>query len=188
MTHDMNNQNEADGMLPDALRWELRALRRDAAPGRDLWPSISERLASTPQIAAAPARRKWSGFAPLATAASLALALGFAWQLRPIDAPVPGKPAANDPHVELIAREADAMTLEYQAALRELNAGRPPQARPAAVAPEIKLLDRSAAQIRTALTRDPDARFLLNQLQRTYTRRLELTERLAGAPDTRITS
>lgn len=190
MTHDMNNQNEVDGTLPDALRWELRAMRRDAAPERDLWPSIAQRLAATPQIAPAPvvARRRWIGIAPLATAASLALALGIAWQLRPIDAPMPGRPAANDPHVQLITREADAMTLEYQAALRELNAGRPPQARPAPVAPEIKLLDRSAAQIRTALTRDPDARFLLNQLQRTYTRRLELTERLAAAPDPRITS
>jgi hypothetical protein len=189
MTHDMNKQNEVDGTLPDALRWELRALRRDAAPDRDLWPSIAQRLAATPQIAPAPvvARRKWR-IAPLATAASLALALGIAWQLRPIETPVPGRPAANDPHGQLITREADAMTLEYQAALRELNAGRPPQARPAAVAPEIKLLDRSAAQIRTALTRDPEARFLLNQLQRTYTRRLELTERLAAAPDPRIAS
>ena len=187
MTHDTNNRNEVDGTLPDALRWELRAMRRDAAPERDLWPSFAQRLAVTPQIAPAPvvARRRWIGIAPLATAASLALALGIAWQLRPIETPVP---AANDPHAQLIAREADAMTLEYQAALREVNAGAPPHARPAAVAPEIKLLDRSAAQIRTALTRDPGARFLLNQLQRTYTRRLELTERLAAAPDPRITS
>jgi hypothetical protein len=77
------------------------------------------------------------------------------------------------------------MTLEYQAALRELNAGRP-SARPAVVAPEIKLLDQSAAQIRTALTRDPNARFLLDRLQHTYIRRLELTQRLAASPDTRV--
>jgi hypothetical protein len=188
MTHENNNKFEADGALPDALRWELRALRQDVAPERDLWPSIAQRLATTPQVAPAPvvARRTWRGIAPLATAASLALALGIAWQLRPIEAPVTS-PAANDPHAQLITREAFAMTLEYQAALREVNADRP-ATRPAAISSEIKLLDQSAAQIRTALTRDPSARFLLDRLQHTYTRRLELTQRLAAAPDTRIPS
>ncbi|UHQ19229.1 hypothetical protein LVB87_13720 [Lysobacter sp. KIS68-7] len=179
-------KNEEDnGLLPDALRWELRALRQDAEPARDLWPSIAGRLASTPQVKPAPvvARRPtWRRFAPLATAASLALALalGLAWQLRPVQAPA-GLPAANDPHTQLIAKEADAMTLEYQAALKILGAGRPAQVQPASK--ELQVLDQSAAQIRTALTRDPNARFLLNQLQRTYTRRLELTQRLAAHDD-----
>jgi hypothetical protein len=62
--------------------------------------------------------------------------------------------------------------------LKELDAG--PQVRPAQTAPALKVLDRSAAQIRTALTRDPDARFLLERLQRTYDRRLELTQRLSA--------
>ena len=179
MTHDMN-KDEDNGLLPDALRWELRALRQDAEPARDLWPSIAARLASTPQVKPAPvvARRPaWRRFAPLATAASLALALGLAWQLRPVQAPA-GLPAANDPHTQLIAKEADAMTLEYQAALKILGAGRPDQAQP--TTKELEVLDQSAAQIRTALTRDPNARFLLNRLQRTYTRRLELTQRMAS--------
>lgn len=98
MTHDMN-KDEDNGLLPDALRWELRALRRDAEPDRDLWPSIAARLAGTPQVKPAPvvARRpSWRRFAPLATAASLALALGLAWQLRPVQAPAgPAAPFAK---------------------------------------------------------------------------------------------
>jgi hypothetical protein len=176
MTHDIHNDNNS---LPDALRWELRALRRDAEPATDLWPSIAQRIAATPQAAKAPRveRPAWRRFVPLATAASLALALGIAWQLRPIEVPTTAPAAANDPHAQLIAKEAEVMTLEYQAALKELVAGRPPQTLPSA--PALKVLDRSAAQIRTALARDPDARFLLDRLQRTYTRRLEITQRLA---------
>ncbi|NUO76187.1 MAG: hypothetical protein HOQ32_09255, partial [Lysobacter sp.] len=39
-----------DGELPDALRWQLRALRRDQPPANDLWPGIAARL--QPQTAA----------------------------------------------------------------------------------------------------------------------------------------
>jgi hypothetical protein len=88
--------------------------------------------------------------------------------------------SANDPHVQLIAKEAEAMTLEYQAALKVIDSGVQATNRPTTGAtPELQVLDRSAAQIRTALSRDPDARFLLDRLQRTYTRRLELTQRMA---------
>ena len=176
MTHDDNNEISP---LPDALRWELRALRRDVAPATDLWPSIAHRIAATKQATPAPAfaRPAWRRLAPIATAATLALAIGIAWQVRPVQAPG-GAPASNDPHARLMVREAEAMTLEYQAALKELDAG--PQVRPAQTAPALKVLDRSAAQIRTALTRDPDARFLLDRLQRTYNRRLELTQRLSA--------
>jgi hypothetical protein len=41
----------------------------------------------------------------------------------------------------------------------------------------LRELDHSARQIRTALERDPDARFLLDRLRKTYTLRLELTQR-----------
>ena len=47
MTHDIDNN---EGHLPDALRWELRALRKDVAPQVDLWPSIAHRIAATPQV------------------------------------------------------------------------------------------------------------------------------------------
>jgi len=170
MTHDTDKQES----LPDALRWELRALRKDVVPAADLWPAIAARIASTPQVAPAPVRKSWRPLAPLAAAASFALAIGIAWQVRPVGPEV--APAATAAHGRIIVREAEAMTLEYQAALKEIDAYTPP---PAKGAPELKVLDRSAAQIRTALARDPDARFLLDRLQRTYTRRLELTQRLA---------
>jgi hypothetical protein len=179
MTHDPRH----DEQLPDALRFGLRALRQDVAPANDLWPSIAQRIAATPQVAPAPVRRSWRPLAPLAMAASLALAVGIAWQVRPPEspvaqsAPIQGRLAQTRPvQTRLIAREAEAMTLEYQAALKVIDAVAPTAGK---TAPELQVLDQSAAQIRTALARDPNARFLLNRLQSTYTRRLELTQRMA---------
>ena len=73
--------------------------------------------------------------------------------------------------------EARAMTREYDAALREVEASAPEAT--ATQQPALHELDRSAAQIRTALARDPDARFLLERLRRTYSLRLALTQRAA---------
>lgn len=169
----MNTDPRNDESLDDALRFQLRALRQDVAPANDLWPSIASRIAATPQVAPAPMRRSWRPLAPLAAAASLALAVGIAWQVRPPTSPIA---QAVPVQTRIIAREAEAMTLEYQAALKELDALAPPAAK---AAPELQVLDQSAAQIRTALARDPNARFLLDRLQSTYTRRLELTQRIA---------
>lgn len=162
--------NSGHDDLPDALRWSLRGLRRDAPPQHDLWPAIAQRLATMPQVAAAPPAPAWRRYAPLAMAATLALAIGLAWQLRPADGT-----AGSDPGARLISAEADAMTREYQAALREFERT-PPAAGDTAILHD---LDRSAAQIRTAMGRDPDARYLLDRLQHTYARRLALTQRLA---------
>ena len=152
------------------LRLALRGLRRDVPPARDLWPDLAARLAQTPQRpAATTAPRRW---APVfALAASLVLAIGVAWHLRPT-------PVAADDSARLIQREAQAMTREYHAALYELERTAPPPAA-SPVTPALHELDRSAAQIRTALDRDPDARFLLDRLRSTYARRLALTQRAA---------
>lgn len=157
-----------------ALRLQLRAQRRDAVPARDLWPGIAQRIAQSPAGSAKralPPRQRASRFAPWAMAASLLL-VGLAWQQRPVPGPFPDKTA------RLIHREAEAMTLEYNAALRELQAS---TSMPHAPARDdaLRELDRSAAQIRTALARDPDARFLLDRLRSTYSRRLALTQRAA---------
>lgn len=166
------NTNQ-DDRIPDELRWALRGLRRDDPPANDLWPGIAARLqaAATPTALTVAHNRRRNRFVPaVALAASVALAVGLSWQQRAAVDPVP------EPGVALISAEADAMTLEYQAALRELQGAAPPRA---AATPALQELDRSAAQIRTALTRDPEARFLLDRLQHTYARRLELTQRLA---------
>ena len=178
------NSNEHDAMHNDTdLLMQLRGLRREQQPGSDLWPGIAARILrqardqgpQAPQEAAgnvvplAARKPKALRLAPYALAASLVLAVGVAWQLRPDFA----TPAADAP-TGLIERQARAMTREYEGALRELQAAGTPAA-PAGAA--LNALDRSAAQIRTALARDPDARFLLDQLRRTYEKRLQLTQR-----------
>ncbi|MDQ3056894.1 MAG: hypothetical protein M3Q96_04005 [Pseudomonadota bacterium] len=164
--HDSSN----DDTLPDALRWSLRGLRRDVAPEHDLWSGIALRIAQAPassQPVADRRHRRWNGAAPLAIAASLVFAVGVAWQLRPVSPQAGASQAAN------LAHEAAAMTREYDAALSEVAT--PDRAD----FPALRELDRSAAAIRTALTRDPDARFLLDRLRHTYERRLALTQRIA---------
>ena len=148
-------------LADDALRWQLRALRQDTPPPRDLWPDIAARLAAAPQQQA-PAR---SGrrVAPFALAASVLLAVTMTWQLQ--------RAPEGD---ALIQREAAAMTRDYTGVLAQMDA----RARPSPdYAPALHALDQSAAEIRHAIATDPDARFLLDQLRRTYARRLALTQR-----------
>lgn len=168
----------------DALAFRLRGLRRDLAPQRDLWPGIAAQLAQRTQsavatpasshathaAAASPRRaRRHSRSAPWALAASLVLAVGVAWQQRPqLDAPAPS--------TQLLPRAAQAMTAEYDAALRELEASAPAATQ---ADPTLRELDRGAAQIRTALSRSPESRFLIERLRSTYEKRLQLTERAA---------
>ena len=163
MTHDLHDDSG------DArLRLALRGLRRDVQPERDLWPELAARLAQTPQQSSvATHRRPW--MPAFALAASLLLAVGVAWQLRPVDAP--------DESARLIQHEAQAMTREYRAALFELQRSAPPPSPTSPVTPALHELDRSAEQIQTALARDPDARFLLERLRKTYAQRLALTQR-----------
>lgn len=167
--------------LPDALRLRLRGLRREVPPTRDLWPGLSARLAAHPQPVAAAAtpplrttphrrRRGLRHVAWIATAASVAFAIGIGWQLRPAAVPSP-----TDASRPMLVQQADAMTREYDAALREFETAAPG----ARHAGALRQLDRSAAEVRAALARDPDAAFLLEQLQRVYAQRLSLTRRLA---------
>lgn len=146
----------------DALRWQLRALRQDAPPSRDLWPDIAAALAAAPQkpVAAPASRRR---VAPFALAASVLLAVTMTWQLQ--------RTPEGD---ALIQREAAAMTRDYSGALAQMDA----QAKASPdYAPALHALDQSAAEIRHAIATDPQARFLLEQLRRTYARRLALTQR-----------
>lgn len=161
----MNETNIND----DALRWQLRTLRKDVPPQRDLWPDIAARIAAMPQEAPMrTTRRSKRWFAPAAMAASLLLAVGVVWH----GGMLPGSTSATDP---LLRQEASALTREYQGALQAM-----PQTRSSsAYAPALRDLDSSAAKILVALEHDPNARFLLEQLRRTYARRLELTQRAA---------
>jgi hypothetical protein len=160
----MNDDFELDSERLDSdtrLRWQLRALRTDAPPRHDLWPGIAARLDAPPR-ARVPRR---GAMAWIAAAAAVLLAFGFGWQLRP----VPHAPARST----LVQREADAMTRDYTAAMRRMQASAPA----AHDDPALHELDRSAVLIRNALQRDPDAGFLLQRLRHTYEKRLALTQR-----------
>jgi hypothetical protein len=161
--------------LDASLRLQLRGLRRDQEPARDLWPDIAARIAAP--VAASPRRRNASRYAPWALAASLVLSLGVAWRMQPPPVAIGAMPADSARAGLSMDREADAMTREYHAALQELQASTPDRSAARPEQPALRQLDQSARQIRTALARDPDARFLLERLRHTYTLRLELTQR-----------
>jgi hypothetical protein len=160
-----------DDTLSDSRRWQLRALRQDVEPRRDLWPGIAARITETPQVRPGPASpRRPSRIPVMAAAAMLALAIGLGWQLRP-DGPVAGH--GSQPPA-LLSIEAEAMAREYQAALGKVEAARGIEEAP----PPLAELDASAEQIRHALAQAPDSRFLFEKLQRVYAQRLSLTQRI----------
>lgn len=160
-THDTLHDDTPD--LGDSLRWQLRALRRDEAPGRDLWPGIVAALKARPS-----ASRRPSWLAPAAMAAGLLLVVGAVGSQATL------APDATPPPPTLVQREADDLTRHYQAALQEL-----------AVSPggslqrDFAILDRDTALIRAALDLAPNSRLLLEQLRRTYAHRLALAQRVA---------
>ncbi|BDU17755.1 hypothetical protein [Lysobacter auxotrophicus] len=160
--------------LPDALRWQLRAMRRDEAPERDLWAGIAQRIQAQPRQVA-PQRPRW--IAPVAMAATLVLAVGMIGLWRD-GAQGPANPGAESaPRETLVQLEAHGMQRQYQAAMIEVGPGRPP----AELQPAFDELDRNAALILDALAHDPNSRLLLEQLRRTYARRLALAQRVAYA-------
>lgn len=151
-------------MTETDLRWQLRQLPREIEPSRDLWPAISA------AIERRPARRthRWM-LSSLAMAASLLVVAGLAWKHVGVPAPLP----SPDASALVVATESRAITSEYQAALRQYK-GAPV---PAAIEPTLGELDRSVVQIQRAIATDPDSVYLLEQLRRTYSKRLELTQR-----------
>lgn len=158
------------------LRMALRGLRRDIEPEHDLWPGIAMRLQTLPRQSeqAMPApRRAWLW--PVATAASVLLALGVVWQIKPAEPVVTSVAQVSRPATRetLVQREADSLTVQYQAAMREIT----PQPVAAGWQPGLDALDRSAIEIRGALQHDPNSRLLLQSLRDTYTRRLALARR-----------
>jgi len=160
MSDDRSLPLDEDRTLSDALRWQLRAQRRDVEPANDLWAGIAARL--EPPRPRTARRTHW-----YALAASLLLAITAGMLLRPSYTGVG--------HGEIARQEALRMTREYDAALRRM----PDAPASRELAPAMAELDRSAREIRRALDRAPDSRLLLDQLRRTYSLRLELSQRAA---------
>lgn len=152
-------------MNDESLRFRLRQLPERIEPPRDLWPGIAARL---PARTARPARKpRWPVL--MAMAACLCLAVGVAAWLRPAAAPAPGLQA------RLVQLEVEALTREYEAAMAEMAVVPVPEP----LAPALATLDESAGEIRQALEAQPGSTRLLEQLKRTYSRRLALTQRAA---------
>lgn len=61
-----------------------------------------------------------------------------------------------------------------------MNEVEPVSSATVAMKPAFDELDRNAALILDALSHDPDSRMLLEQLRRTYARRLALAQRLVA--------
>lgn len=168
-----NNDTQGDSahdqgtQVDPTLRWRLHELRRDLQPQADLWPGIAARIAAPPRQAAPTDKVRARRFAPWAMAASVLLAVGAVWRMMP--AAQTQAPADNP----VIRQQAVSMALDYERAFARLQqADTRPEMHGA-----LGELDRSAAQILSAIDDDPNARFLLEQLRRTYARRLQLTQR-----------
>ena len=166
------------------LRRRLRGLSADRDPSRDLWPEIAQRLdrvATHGQSASVlRQRRRRSGWTAWTALAASFLVIGVivgSWPdagrapIETLESPI----AANDPSAgsRSLRIQAQAMTVEYQAALMEIDAVQMPAPLRAAAAE----LDRSALQIREAMSSDPQSSFLLERLRNVYAQRLRLSQR-----------
>lgn len=154
-------------------RWQLRQLPREREPARDLWAGICAAI-SQPQRATQTSRAgTWRALGSAFAASVLlgAFALGLA---KPRLMETLGLRRATAEH-QLVLKEAAAIRKQYQVELRRFR-NKP---MPAAVTPALIELDQSADNIMVALDSHPDAVFLLDQLRRTYARRLQLTQRVA---------
>ena len=166
-----NDHPDAGIDLPDAMRWQLRAMRRDESPSRDLWPDIARRL-QQPAATTASARRRW--IAPVALAATLVIAVGASGLLRD-GLPVRSTQSLETVQLSVVQREAAGLARQYDAALGEVATA---QAEPsAALKSTLDELDRNLSLIHYALSQDPDSTLLLDQLRRTYSHRLALAQR-----------
>jgi len=166
--------------LPDDdLLARLRALPDERRPPDDSWQQLAARLPPRqPQQAAVfapqPVRqhrrwRRWSLPLGAALAASAAL-YGVLPGLRDVPEQAPMTAAAPT----ALEVQAHALAEQYQQAVETLPSAQAPQWQPA-----LNELDRSARQINAALAESPGSRYLLDQLQRTYALRLELTRQAA---------
>lgn len=158
--------NEQQGFSEAELRLALRGLRVDVAPQEDLWPGIAARL-SLPRVGARPPSAGW----PWAAVATTLLAIGLLWSggaqtVRPV--PI------SPPRAAALPLQAEALTLHYQAALREL--GQVPAA-PESWQQGLHALDHSAEQVLSALRLQPDSPQLLERLRWIYARRIALSRR-----------
>ncbi len=157
-----------------SYRWQLRQLPRERAPTRDLWAGIAATIAQ-PRSAQAP-RSRGQGWRVAGSAIAASLVLGaFGLGLSKPQLLETLHLRSRAPEHQIVLKEAAAIRRQYQAELRQFHA----TPIPAAITPALIELDQSADNILVALDSHPEAIFLLDQLRRTYARRLQITQRMA---------
>lgn len=146
----------SDESRDEALDKAVRALPRELAPARDLWPALAARL---------PARRqqRWRGQTSLWVAAALLAAVWISplrLTLDPASPPLPAATAAAilQEHWQA-AHDAARASVAYHPSLALLTPG--------------SEWDTAIAQVQTALREFPDDPFLLAQLDRLHRQRLD---------------
>jgi hypothetical protein len=160
-------------MTDTTYRWQLRQLPREREPSRDLWAGIAAAIAHPQRVAHASRGSGWRT-AGSALAACLVLGVFGLGLAKPRLFETVGLRRATPEH-QLVLKEAAAIRKQYQVELRQFR-NKPV---PTDITPALIELDQSADNIMVALNSHPDAVFLLDQLRRTYARRLQLTQRVA---------
>ncbi len=153
-------------------RWRLRQLPREREPSRDLWAGIAAAITHSQRAAHAPRGNGWRTMGS-ALAASLVLGAFGLGLAKPRLLETVGLRRATPEH-QLVLKEAAAIRKQYQVELRQFR----DKPVPTDITPALIELDQSADNIMVALNSHPDAVFLLDQLRRTYARRLQITQRV----------
>ncbi len=170
-------------MNEQELTRRISGLPRQIEPPSDLWPGIEARMN------AAPPRSAGSGFAALAVAALLVLAIGLVGVLdrdAAIESPsIDALMAADDGLLPKPgATYATSVDLIYSGALRTLAGSLPqPQGLPSSEQLELTLrtLQHATEEIRAALAQDPDSIYLAELLESTHRKRVEMLRDAAFA-------
>jgi anti-sigma-K factor RskA len=159
---------------------EARALPREAAPSRDLWSGIAERI-----LVEHRPRVPWrtGGRAPLWSAAAaavlLAAVLFLARGTGPAPAPLPtAVPAGFDPAgVQAAEREYERAAASLLATLHERRDSLSPET-VASIDKNMEVIDRALAEVRAALDRDPKSMELTRLLVSTHRKKVDTLRRV----------
>lgn len=157
-------------------RWQLRQLPREREPTRDLWAGITASIAQPQRLESPQSASRGRGWRAFGSALAACLVLGaFGLGLaKPRLLETLGLRHRTVEH-QLVLKEAAAIRKQYQAELLKFRATPMPES----ITPALIELDQSADSIMVALDTHPEAVFLLDQLRRTYARRLQLTQHVA---------
>lgn len=140
------------------LQRELRRLRGDRMPSRDLWPGIAARIEAATPATAPRARRNWL---PLGVAAAMTLAVGsglasLALEQRNRDTNAPESAAMLPVHAQIERARDLARSGDPQLASAEV------------------VIDTASSELEQALAQQPDAVFLVGLINRTEAQRRKL--------------